>query len=85
MVGVAEAAFGSGERDPEGPISVVGVGRVAGEVANADTNGIDGGTMAQFVTLVGLIASLNLALFVFNLIPLLPLDGGQWPARCGRA
>ena len=77
MVGVAEAAFGSGERDPEGPISVVGVGRVAGEVANADTSEIDGGTMAKFVTLVGILASLNLALFVFNLIPLLPLDGGH--------
>ncbi|MDF2143944.1 RIP metalloprotease [Knoellia sp. p5-6-4] len=77
MVGVAEAAFGSGERDPEGPISVVGVGRVAGEVASTDTSQIDGGAMAKFVTLVGLIASLNLALFVFNLIPLLPLDGGH--------
>ena len=32
--------------------------------------------MAKFVTLVGLIASLNLALFVFNLIPPL-LDGGH--------
>jgi membrane-associated protease RseP (regulator of RpoE activity) len=77
MVGVAKAAFGSGQRDPEGPISVVGVGRVAGEVANADTSAIQGGTMAKFVTLIGLIASLNLALFVFNLIPLLPLDGGH--------
>ena len=58
MVGVAEAAFGSGERDPEGgPISVGGVGRVAGEVANADTSGIEGGAMAKFVTLIGLIAS----------------------------
>ena len=32
--------------------------------------------MAKFVTLIGLIASLNLALFVFN-HPAAPLDGGH--------
>lgn len=77
MVGVAKAAFGTGERDPNGPMSVVGVGRVAGEVAS-DSGGLFGGNeTAQLVTLIGIIASLNLALFVFNLIPLLPLDGGH--------
>ncbi len=31
----------------------------------------------RFVSLLSLIMSLNLALFIFNLIPLLPLDGGH--------
>jgi membrane-associated protease RseP (regulator of RpoE activity) len=75
MVGVVQAAFGSGERDPNGPISVVGVGRVGGEIASADL-GADG-TTAKIMTLLSLIAALNMALFVFNLIPLLPLDGGH--------
>lgn len=73
MVDVAEAAFGPEERDADGPISVVGVGRVAGEVASLDE--VPVASRAAF--LVGLIASLNVALFVFNLIPLLPLDGGH--------
>ncbi len=75
MVGVVQAAFGSGERDRNGPISVVGVGRAGGEIAAADL-GADG-TLAKIMTLLSLIASLNMALFVFNLIPLLPLDGGH--------
>ncbi|KNX37544.1 M50 family metallopeptidase [Luteipulveratus halotolerans] len=73
MVGVANAAFGDGKRDTNGPISVVGVGRVAGEAA--DTKDVGFGD--KIVFLLGLLASLNLALFVFNLIPLLPLDGGH--------
>lgn len=76
MVGVAQAAFGSGARDPNGPVSVVGVGRFAGEVASAEA--IQGyGNRERVADLLSLIASLNLALFVFNLIPLLPLDGGH--------
>jgi membrane-associated protease RseP (regulator of RpoE activity) len=78
MVGVVKAAFGSGPRDPNGPISIVGVGRVAGEVAS-DQGAADVHTsiMDRFVSLLSLIMSLNLALFVFNLVPLLPLDGGH--------
>jgi membrane-associated protease RseP (regulator of RpoE activity) len=77
MAGVVQAAFGSGERDPNGPISVVGVGRLGGEVAAMDVPQDRGGNWLKVMQLILLVASLNLALFVFNLVPLLPLDGGH--------
>jgi membrane-associated protease RseP (regulator of RpoE activity) len=77
MAGVVQAAFGEGERDPNGPISVVGVGRIGGEVAALEIPAEEGGNWVKIAQLVLLVASLNLALFVFNLIPLLPLDGGH--------
>lgn len=73
LIDVANAAFGPGERDPNGPISVVGVGRVAGEIASIDTIPLADKT----ASLIGLLGSLNIALFVFNLVPLMPLDGGH--------
>ncbi len=73
LVQVAQAAFGGGERDPNGPISVVGVGRLAGEVTSLD----EAPVADRAATLIGMLASLNIALFVFNLVPLLPLDGGH--------
>jgi len=77
MAGIAKAAFGDGVRDPNGPMSVVGVGRVAGEVANGQLPGVADSGASKLVILISLIGSLNIALFVFNLIPLLPLDGGH--------
>ena len=73
MIDIANAAFGPGERDPNGPISVVGVGRVAGEIASIDAIPVN----SKVASMLGLLASLNVALFVFNLVPLMPLDGGH--------
>jgi len=73
LVDVVNAAFGTEARDPNGPISVVGVGRLAGEISSIDTIPV----VDKVSGLIGLLASLNIALFVFNLVPLMPLDGGH--------
>ena len=79
-------AIGGEERDPETPISVVGASRVGGEA-------VELGLPIVFLALLG---GLNVFIGVFNLFPLLPLDGGHvaiawfervrsaWAARRGR-
>ncbi|GAA4471558.1 site-2 protease family protein [Enteractinococcus fodinae] len=69
----AQVLLTDGERDPTGPVSVVGVGRIAGEAAAQQDIPIED----RAAMLLSLIAGLNVALMVFNLIPLLPLDGGH--------
>jgi membrane-associated protease RseP (regulator of RpoE activity) len=62
----------SPERDREGFIGIVGAGRISGEVLASDE------TFAfKLLGFLGLIAALNLFVGVFNLLPLLPLDGGH--------
>lgn len=68
----AVSLFTGEERDPNGPLSIVGAGAIAGEVAAADAPIIN-----RVAVILSLLASLNIALFVFNLVPLLPLDGGH--------
>lgn len=73
VIGVAKAAFSPEPRDPNGPMSIVGVGRLAGDITAMDTVSVKD-KVASYLSLLG---SLNIALFVFNLIPLTPLDGGH--------
>lgn len=74
---VGRSLFTSQERDPNGVVSVVGVGRVAGEITRAGDAAGASGVRQTAAALLALLASLNMALFVFNLIPLPPLDGGH--------
>lgn len=62
-----------GERDQTSIVGPVGVGRFAGEIAAMDSEPV----AVRAAGLLSTLAMLNLALFVFNLLPLPPLDGGH--------
>jgi membrane-associated protease RseP (regulator of RpoE activity) len=61
-----------GDRDPNGLVSVIGVGQIA-----VQSDQLIEDPLMKVANMLSLIGSLNIALFVFNLIPLLPLDGGH--------
>jgi membrane-associated protease RseP (regulator of RpoE activity) len=62
----------SDDRDPEGFVGIVGVGRISGEVlASRETGAV------KALSFILIVASLNLFVGLFNLLPLLPLDGGH--------
>ncbi|WP_371674378.1 site-2 protease family protein [Streptomyces sp. NBC_00289] len=67
-----DAAFGDGPREPDSPMGIVGAARVGGEIATLDIPASQ--QLAMFVMLLG---GFNLSLFLFNMLPLLPLDGGH--------
>ena len=69
---VTETLIGGEERSLESPVSVVGVSRLGGEIVASEESWQ--GKAALFLSLG---ASLNLFLFLFNLLPILPLDGGH--------
>lgn len=62
-------------RDPNSVMGIVGMGQVAGQIASVKAPDFTlADRAASFLLMLG---SLNLTLFMFNLIPLMPLDGGQ--------
>jgi membrane-associated protease RseP (regulator of RpoE activity) len=64
--GLIDALQGQ-QRDPDGPVSVVGASRIGGEAVEA----------GSWLFFLFLLASFNIFIGVFNLFPLLPLDGGH--------
>lgn len=86
LYNLTRSFFTGEERDPNGVVSVVGVARMAGEITSAPavgeattTSGIPSGMsfLDRAALMLSLLGALNIALFVFNLIPLPPLDGGH--------
>ena len=69
-------AIGGEERDAETPISVVGA--PAGSAARRSSS-------ARPIFFLVLLGGLNVFIGVFNLFPLLPLDGGHVADRLVRA
>lgn len=65
--------FGNEERDPNGLVGVVGAARVSGDAVSSNKLN----NTERLGTFILLIASLNIFVGLFNLLPLLPLDGGH--------
>jgi membrane-associated protease RseP (regulator of RpoE activity) len=61
------SAIAGKERDPETPVSVVGASRIGGEFFE----------LGDWTNMLTLFATLNLFFGIFNLFPLLPMDGGH--------
>jgi membrane-associated protease RseP (regulator of RpoE activity) len=66
------AAFDGAPREPDSPMGVVGAARVGGEIFTLDIPATQ-----QLAMALMLVAGFNLSLFLFNMLPLLPLDGGH--------
>jgi membrane-associated protease RseP (regulator of RpoE activity) len=66
------SAFDGAPRQPDSPMGVVGAARVGGDVFSLHIP-----PEQRVATMLTLVAGFNLSLFLFNMLPLLPLDGGH--------
>jgi membrane-associated protease RseP (regulator of RpoE activity) len=65
--------FGGEKRDPAGLVGVIGVAEASAQTAGNSTLAWN----ERIATFLLIIASLNIFVGIFNLLPLLPLDGGH--------
>ncbi len=72
MASAARAIAGVEERDAEGAQSIVGAAVATGELVTSVESFAD-----RVVSVLVIVGSVNIALFVFNMIPLPPFDGGH--------
>lgn len=70
--GLWHAIVSDDPRPADSPMGMVGAARLGGEVFSQDRP-----LSQQLTFMVGLLAMINLSLFLFNMLPLLPLDGGH--------
>ncbi|WP_250550124.1 M50 family metallopeptidase [Pseudonocardia sp. H11422] len=66
------AVFLGEDRSQDSPVGIVGASRIGGEILAMDAP--PGQEIAAMLTLLALV---NVSLFLFNLLPIPPLDGGQ--------
>ncbi|CAM5258549.1 M50 family metallopeptidase [Streptomyces tanashiensis] len=70
--GLWDATFGDGERAEDSPVGVVGAARITGELMT-----VEAPPTTILVWFMNLLVMFNVSLFLFNMLPLLPLDGGH--------
>ncbi|MFK0195653.1 M50 family metallopeptidase [Kitasatospora sp. NPDC090308] len=70
--GLWHAVVDGTPRDADSPIGMVGAARLGGDVFSMDLPATQ-----RLAFSVQLLAGINLMLFLFNMLPLLPLDGGH--------
>ncbi len=67
-----DSIFNGAKRDANSPVGVVGAGRISGEILALNTGAKD-----KLILFLQLLAGFNMSLFLLNMLPLLPLDGGH--------
>ncbi len=69
---VWHAIFDHSQNDPDRPMGIIGAGRIGGEILAHDFSAKE-----KVAWVLNLLAGFNMSLFLLNLLPLLPLDGGH--------